>query len=158
MFVPRKHRPHPHLGPGLVQWQPVIANNQHVRIIPVAGTRELTKPILVLAVEIDDPENRIPRVVNIIEVSPKVAMLRNGLVVWILPWKKCKRKKVFCVFLNLSRTNLVSRPTAAVNHRSLCLVEIHPKLWVTSVHARGFRVAAIKLDIINTWGQRIAFY
>ena len=99
MFVPRKHRPHPHLGPGLVQWQPVIANNQHVRIIPVAGTRELTKPILVLAVIIDDPENRIPRVVNIIEVSPKVAMLRNRLVVRILPWKKCKRKKFFlCLF------------------------------------------------------------
>ena len=158
MFVPRKHRPHGHLGPGLVQWQPVIANNQHVRIIPVAGTSKLTEPILVLAVVIDNPENRIPRVVNIIEVSPKIAMLRNGLVVGILPWKKCKRKKVFLVTFNFLRTNLVSWPAATVNHRSLCLVEKTPELWVASVHARGLRVAAVKLDIVNTWGYTIAFY
>ena len=125
----------------------------------MAGTSELTKPILVLAVIIDDPENRIPRVVNIIEVSPKVAMLRNGLVVGILPWKKCKeRKESFSCNFPFLRTNLVSWPATTVNHWSLCLVEKHPELWVASVHARGLRVAAVKLDIVNTWGHTIAFY
>ena len=122
------------------------------------GTCELGKRVPVPAVEIDDPENRIPRVVNIIEVSPKIAMLRNGLVVGILPWKKCKRKKVFLVTFNFLRTNLVSWPAATVNHRSLCLVEKTPELWVASVHARGLRVAAVKLDIVNTWGYTLVFY
>ena len=92
MFVPCKHCPHSHLGPRLVKWQPVIANNQHVRIIPVPGTCELGKRVPVPAVEIDDPENRIPRVVNIIKVSPKVAVLRNRLVVRILTWKTVMKK------------------------------------------------------------------
>ena len=50
----------------------------------MARTSKLTKPILVLSIIVNNSQDRVPGVVNIIEVPPQIAMLRNGLVIGIV--------------------------------------------------------------------------
>ena len=76
-FVPK--------NPHLVEWKSIIADDEHVRIIPVPGTCELAESVLksqiiidlifcpslsslIISVVVDDAEDRVPGVVNIIVI------------------------------------------------------------------------------------------
>ena len=68
----------------------MIADDEHVRIVPVAGTCELTESVLqiqriknhclcsllypIISVVVDDVEDLIPGVAHIIVVPPQVAV------------------------------------------------------------------------------------
>ena len=56
----------------LVQGKSIVADDEHVRIIPVPGTRELTESVLVVSVVVDDAEDRVPGVVNIIVIPSHI--------------------------------------------------------------------------------------
>ena len=49
-----EHRPEGHLGPGLLQREPEVADDQHVRVIPASGARHFQEPVLVVSIEVND--------------------------------------------------------------------------------------------------------
>lgn len=54
----------------------------HVRIIPVSGSGDSSKVVLVVAVEVDDVQDAGPAVHDVAVVTPQVAVVRDGSVVW----------------------------------------------------------------------------
>ena len=50
---------------------------------------------------------------------------------------------------DLQLTYLIRGPAAAVDHRSVCHVEVVTKLRVPGIHRGGLRVAAVQLDVVH---------
>ena len=56
----------------------MIANHEHVGIIPMSGPCELTEASPIISVVVDDAENRfLPGVENIVVIPPEVAVLSD---------------------------------------------------------------------------------
>ena len=71
----------------LVEGEAVVADDQHVGVIPVAGTSKVAEPVLILPVVVDDAEDGVPGVVDIVVIPPEVAMFGNRLIVRIVTCK-----------------------------------------------------------------------
>lgn len=59
------------------------AKPYHVRIIPVAWTSVGNYLVLIVSIVINDSLNRLPGILNVIKVSPQVACVDDGCVVWL---------------------------------------------------------------------------
>ena len=55
----------------------------HVWIIPVSRPSILDNLVLVVSIEVYDAGHRLPTVLDIIKVSPDVAGVDDGCVVWL---------------------------------------------------------------------------
>ena len=106
--------------------------------------------ILLISVIVDSSLNTVPRILNIIKISPQITSVDDGGVVGLQ-----NRKNQHCINLHTflcyrhSTVCLVNRPGAGIDHGSPCLIEPVSELWISFVHVIGMRVATIQLDIVN---------
>ena len=107
--------------------------------------------ILLISVIVDSSLNTVPRVLNIIKVSPQVTSVDDGGIVGL----KNIQNQHYCINLHTflcyrhSTVCLVNRPGAGIDHGSPSLIEPVSELWISFVHVIGMRVATIQLDIVN---------
>ena len=73
----------------------------HVWIIPVSRPSILDNLVLVVSIEVYDAGHRLPTVLDIIKVSPDVAGVDDGCVVWL------KKNHNFLKFSNTVRIQIV---------------------------------------------------
>jgi hypothetical protein len=179
--------------------QPEIADDQHVRIVPlkyfnenlwrefffsresseltVTGSSVGDNVILIVAIVVDDALKRSPRVLDVIEISPQIAVLDDWWEIWL--WMRMvviitEMKKIDQLFSTHADAgiDLINGPAAAVNHRSTSSIEMASKLGISldengvmitciaknfhtyHIHVGGQRVAAVQFNIIDVpWGK-----
>lgn len=129
----RQHGPDRHLRLALFQTQSKVSDQQHVRIVPVSRTSIRLNSMLVLCKVFNNASHRFPRVLNVVPISPQIAVLFDQLKIGH-----------YSVFL------LVHWPTARVNHRSAGLVEQSAKVRISFVHCMNVRIATVQLHIVHT--------
>ena len=101
----RPDRPDRHLRLHLLVGQAVVADDDHVRIEPLAGSVNFHVGVLVFGEEVDDRQHAAPGELNVVVVSPNVAGVGDLVEVQILVLDQ------------------VGRPGARVDNRSVRLVQ-----------------------------------
>ena len=112
--------------------------------------------ILLISVIVDSSLNTVPRVLNVIKVSPQVTSVDDGGIVGL----KNIQNQHYCINLHTflcyrhSTVCLVNRPGAGIDHGSAGLVEPVTELWVAFVHVIGVGVTPVQLDVVNVPGRK----
>lgn len=104
----------------------------HIWIIPMSRSGVRHNHILVIAVVIDDALHTRPRILDVVEVPPQIAVVDDGGEVRLHP-----------------RVDLIHRPTAGVDHRPAGAVEMEAEFGVAPVHFGGVRVAAVQFYVVD---------
>lgn len=82
--------------------------------------------ILIIPIVIDDAFYAGPRVLDVVEVPPQVAVMHDGRVIRLH-----------------ARVNLIYWPAAGIYHRPSCLVQVVAEFRIAGVHVRWVSVAAV---------------
>ena len=102
-----QHRPNGHLHATLIDSQTIISDNQHIRIIPMTRSRMRLNATLVRGKVVGNLSHRLPRVINIIPISPQITVQLQCLVVGL---KSSKRKRMTCDSHNHHLIHLTVKP------------------------------------------------
>lgn len=98
--------------------------------MPRTGVRH--DHILIVAVVIDYSLNTSPRILNIIEIPPHIAMLYDGGEIRLH-----------------ASVDLIHGPTARIDHRPSSSVEVKTKFRISMVHVSRMGIAAVQFDVVD---------
>lgn len=91
--------------------------------------------ILIITVIIHYTLHTSPRVLDIIEIPPQIAIIDDRREIRLHP-----------------RVNLIYWPTTRINHRAPRPIEMEPELGVSPVHFRRMGVASVEFHVVHVPG------
>lgn len=98
--------------------------------MPGSGVRRYQ--ILIISIVVNNIFNGCPRILNIVEVPPEIAMCLNSREIGLD-----------------ARIDLINRPAARVDHCLSSPIQKSAKLRIPSIHVIGQGIAAIQFHIIH---------